>query len=114
MKGNQTVNVNAGASLALSPHPEFFPWEHRPYDSKRPTHLQVASVPRGRPQAWESFEGKGDRVGKRDSLEQKAGPWEMYNLKTPIIIGLFFFVRENQYVHSEIIFSVNGWISFHP
>lgn len=52
--------------------------------------------------------------GRRDFPKQKAGPREMYNLRTPMIIVLFFFVRENQYVHSEIIFSVNGWISFHP
>lgn len=32
MKGNQTVNVNADATLALSPYLDFFPWEHRPYD----------------------------------------------------------------------------------
>lgn len=56
----------------------------------------------------------GVSVGTQDLPTQKAGPWEMYNLRTPIIIVLFFFVKENQYVHSEIIFSVNGWISFHP
>lgn len=45
----------------------------------------------------------------------QGGPWEMRSLRTPIIIiALFLFVKENQYVHSEIIFSVDGWISFHP
>lgn len=32
MKVNQTVNVNAGAPLALSPYPDSFSWEHQPYD----------------------------------------------------------------------------------
>lgn len=32
------------------------------------------------------------RVGRQDSPKQKVGPWEMCNLRTPIIIIVLFFL----------------------
>lgn len=94
-----------------------FPGNHWPYDLQTqggPAHPRVMLVPTGR--RGRALGAKVTvRVGRQDLPKQQAGPWKMYNLRTPIIIiVLFFFVWENQYVHSEIIFSVNGWISFHP
>lgn len=89
-RGKQTVNVNV--TLALSPSLDFFSWEHWPYDLESQgghAHPQVPAVPRGR-------RGRALRakvtvgVGRQDLPTQKAGPWIMYNLRTPIIIVLFF------------------------
>lgn len=43
-------------------------------------------------QAWKSFGDKGDRVGRQDLPKQRAGSWEMCNLRTPIIIIVLFFL----------------------
>lgn len=112
-KGKPKLNVNATSPLSLSPE---CPLEVEPELLLPTLWFRDCPLP---PLNHVGPQGAGEKVKvieveKPGEPYRRRDPGELYNLRTPIIIVLFFLVRKNQYVHSEIIFSVNGWISFHP
>lgn len=85
-KGSQTVNVSAGVPPALTTPPHLFSLGHLA-QTRRPTEAQPTHRPCRLPGSgvgalWRAKGTVGE--GRQDLPQKIAGPWEMYNLRTPL------------------------------